>query len=102
MTTTTSTGPVISAWTAVSPFGLGRDAFADGLTTGVGTATAVDTDRWSVPDRRACLVPAFDITAQLGRKGTRAMDRLTGLAVTTVGQLVRDGDLAGDGVALVL
>ncbi|GIJ75559.1 beta-ketoacyl synthase N-terminal-like domain-containing protein [Virgisporangium ochraceum] len=97
--TTTSTGPVISAWAAVSPFGIGRDAFVDGLAAGVGTATAVDTDVWPVPDTRACLVPAFDIVEQLGRKGTRSMDRVTGLAVTTVGQLV---DGPGDGVALVL
>lgn len=97
--TTTSTGPVISAWAAVSPFGIGRDAFVGGLTAGLDTATAVDTGVWPVPDSRACLVPAFDIVEQLGRKGTRSMDRVTGLAVTTVGQLV---DGPGDGVALVL
>jgi 3-oxoacyl-[acyl-carrier-protein] synthase II len=49
-------------------------------------------------------VPDFDIAEQLGRKGTRSMDRMTGLAVTTVGALMAaDGaPEPGDEVALVL
>ncbi|WP_158895717.1 beta-ketoacyl synthase N-terminal-like domain-containing protein [Amycolatopsis anabasis] len=82
--------PVISAWSAVSPFGLGRAAFASGVAAGRRTAAAVDTQRWQVPDRQACLVPGFEVREVLGKKGTRAMDRVTGLAVSTVGALLEE------------
>ena len=41
------------------------------------------------------LVPDFEVRKLLGRKGTRSMDRATGLAVTAAGQLLADDRVAG-------
>jgi 3-oxoacyl-[acyl-carrier-protein] synthase II len=72
---------VISGWAAVSPFG---PVSAD-FTTGLG-----DGQRASGEASRHIL--GFDVREVLGRKGTRAMDRQTALAVAATGQL-----LAGQG-----
>ena len=84
--------PVISAWSAISPWGLTTAEFAAGLRARRRTAAPLDRTQWTVPVGQACLVPGFDVRTELGRKGTRSMDRATGLAVAAVGRL-----LAGDG-----
>ena len=73
--------PVITAWTAVSPYGIDRESFVDGLRSGDAAAVS---DGAAHP---AALVPGFDVRELLGRKGTRSMDRLIGLAVWAVGRL---------------
>lgn len=95
--------PVITAWTAVSPFGLDRDSFVEGLRTRrVTPADCVLEGCLDVP-HQAATVPGFDVRELLGKKGTRAMDRVTGLAVWAVGQLVADHPVdAADRTALVL
>jgi len=80
----------ITAWSTVSPYGLGRAAFTAGLLARRPTAVALDPGQWQVPDARACLVPQFDPRTTLGLKGTRTMNRVTGLAVTAVGDLAQD------------
>ncbi|MEU1806351.1 beta-ketoacyl synthase N-terminal-like domain-containing protein [Streptomyces sp. NPDC019937] len=80
--------PVISAWTAVSPLGLRAADFSSGLRSGRGTGKPLDPEEWSVPFREACLVPDFHIREILGRKNTRSMDRVTGLAVTAIRHLL--------------
>ena len=99
--------PVITAWDAVSPFGMGRAAFADGLRARRPAAAPLDRATWNAAGDTACLVPDFDVRAVLGKKGTRSMDRVTGLAVTTVGRLLdgapRNRQVAtGPDAALVL
>ncbi|WP_329468631.1 beta-ketoacyl synthase N-terminal-like domain-containing protein [Streptomyces sp. NBC_01431] len=98
-------GPVISGWSAVSPYGIGREAFAEGARSGRTTALALEPEQWDGPDQKACLVPGFVSKDVLGRKGTRSMDRVTGLAVTTVRELLAEtGHAAENGadVGLVL
>jgi 3-oxoacyl-[acyl-carrier-protein] synthase II len=101
-------GPVITGWSAVSPYGIGRDAFVEGALSGRATVSALDAEQWTGPDELACLVPDFNVREVLGKKGTRSMDRVTGLAVTTVKELLReetgqDGPFTADeGAALVL
>ncbi|OSP41408.1 3-oxoacyl-ACP synthase [Streptomyces sp. 13-12-16] len=98
-------GPVITAWSAVSPYGIGRDAFSAGIRAGRPTAAVLTGEEFSGPDERAHLVPGFVIKDVLGRKGTRSMDRVTGLAVTAVRELLaEDGGTpeSGDDVGLVL
>ncbi|GLY32457.1 3-oxoacyl-ACP synthase [Kineosporia sp. NBRC 101731] len=80
----------IVGWSAVSPFGTGRASFADGVGQARATSAVIDRDHWQVPDGRACLVPDFDVRAVLGKKGTRTMNRMTGLAVTTSGNLLKE------------
>jgi 3-oxoacyl-[acyl-carrier-protein] synthase II len=82
--------PVITAWSAISPFGTGRGAFAEGVREGRQTAAVLDPEQWAVPDKNGCLVPDFDVRATLGRKGTRMMNRVTALTIATVGQLLED------------
>ncbi|MGW1402641.1 beta-ketoacyl synthase N-terminal-like domain-containing protein [Streptomyces sp. NPDC002405] len=99
--------PVITAWSAVSPFGMGRAAFVEGMHEGAETAVRIDREQWQVPDERARLVPGFSPRAALGRKGTRSMDRVTGLAVSAVGALLDDAErnrevATGDRGAVVL
>ncbi|MFG3253804.1 beta-ketoacyl synthase N-terminal-like domain-containing protein [Streptomyces sp. NPDC048172] len=100
--------PVITAWSAVSPYGLGRTAHAEGITAGGPTAAALDTETWRGPDTTACLVPDFEVRKVLGKAGTRTMDRMTGLAVTAVRELFQEAEDAGSpvpggtGTALVL
>ncbi|WP_457519073.1 beta-ketoacyl synthase N-terminal-like domain-containing protein [Streptomyces sp. TE33382] len=86
--------PVITAWSAVSPHGIGKDEFVAGTLAGKSTSALLDEEEWAVPDSRACLVPGFTLREVLGKKGTRSMDRVTGLAVTAVRDLLRD---CGDG-----
>ncbi|GAB3484193.1 beta-ketoacyl synthase N-terminal-like domain-containing protein [Amycolatopsis cihanbeyliensis] len=89
---TAATNPVISNWSAVSPFGFGREAYVEGLCSGRDAVTDLDAEQWQVPVGRAGLVPGFDLRKVLGKKGTRSMDRVTGLAVATVGGLLNDVD----------
>ncbi|UVS80640.1 beta-ketoacyl synthase N-terminal-like domain-containing protein [Actinokineospora sp. UTMC 2448] len=103
----TATAPVITAWSAVSPYGVGRAAFVDGLHARTATATELDKQVWAGPDDTACLVPDFTAAGALGKKGTRSMDRATGLAVAAVGRMLDDQPAGretatGDHAALVL
>ncbi len=99
--------PVITAWSAVSPFGIGRAAFTEGIRERRPAAAPLDDERWRAAGDRACLVPDFDLRTVLGKKGVRSMDRVTGLAVTTVARLLDDAPrnrwvATGEDAALVL
>lgn len=78
----------ITDWSAVSPFGTGRDAFVKGVRQQVSTAVQLDPEQWGAPEGVACLVPDFDVRTVLGKKGTRSMNRVTGLAVAASGDLL--------------
>jgi 3-oxoacyl-[acyl-carrier-protein] synthase II len=82
------TGVVVSAWSALTPFGHGRAAFADGVRRGEPVVPVSTKDDWAAA--RACVVPGFDVVEQLGRKGTGSMDRSSALAVATLRNLRRD------------
>jgi 3-oxoacyl-[acyl-carrier-protein] synthase II len=87
---------MISAWSAYSPFGHGRAAFADGVRRGLPVDPVPTKDDWAAAQAR--VVPDFDIVEQLGRKGTGSMDRTSALAVATTRSLQRDesGSVAPD------
>lgn len=78
----------ISGWAVLSPFGTERADFAAGLRCGVRPVSRLDPAQWPVPDPHAALVPDFDLHTTVGTKGVRNMDRITGLAVATAGQLL--------------
>ncbi|MGW5691161.1 beta-ketoacyl synthase N-terminal-like domain-containing protein [Streptomyces asiaticus] len=99
--------PVITAWSAVSPFGIGRAAFTEGIRERRPAAAGLDDEQWRAAGDRACLVPDFDLRTVLGKKGVRSMDRVTGLAVTAVARLLDDAPrnrwvATGEDAALVL
>ncbi|MFF6995698.1 beta-ketoacyl synthase N-terminal-like domain-containing protein [Streptomyces sp. NPDC008313] len=79
---------VISGWSAASPYGLGAEAFAAGVRGDADGIRAADGSADLGPYERAGRIPDFDARAVLGRKGTRAMDRATALAVATAGMLL--------------
>jgi 3-oxoacyl-[acyl-carrier-protein] synthase II len=84
---------------------MSRKSFIDGVNIGLPAAAGLDRERWNSPDERACLVPGFEVRTVLGGKGTRAMNRVTALAVTAVGQLIETaapGREWGADTALVL
>ncbi|MFE6871579.1 beta-ketoacyl synthase N-terminal-like domain-containing protein [Kitasatospora sp. NPDC057692] len=87
---------VVSGWSAASPYGLGAEAFAEGVREGRDGVRAADPAVGPGPYERAGRVPDFDARAVLGRKGTRSMDRATALAVATAGMLL---ERAGGGLA---
>lgn len=80
------TTPVITAWAAVSPYGMTEEDFRAGLRAGPAATTALEAG--SGPHADGYLVPDFDVRSVLGRKGTRSMDRVSALAVATVRQLL--------------
>lgn len=95
---------LITAWSATSPFGHGREPFAAGVRAEVPAPAATVSDDWFPEPEAAHLVPDFDIPTLLGRKGTGSMDRTTGLAVHTVGLLRKDvpGSVPEDRTGVVL
>lgn len=98
MSVMTTADPVITGWSAISPFGIGEQAFKSGVREAWRTPMPVDDGIWQVPDEHACLVPGFNAQEILGKKGTRAMNRATSLAVATAGRLLSgEGRAAGTG-----
>lgn len=91
---------VITGWTAVSPFGLGRQAFSDGLSEGRSTAVTYDAE--DSPDTHACRVPDLDPAKILNGKGIRHLDRASQLALATLGELVDPEIDTGDRGGLVI
>ena len=81
---------VVTAWSAVSAFGIGSAAFREGIAQRRDAVADVDREQFPGPFDRAGLIPGFSATGHLGNKGTRSMDRLTAIAVSTVGQLVQE------------
>ncbi len=91
MSTSTPAAPVISAWTAISPFGHDRASFADGVRTRTSPMSTLDAQRWARgPSETAATVPGFEPREYLGTKGTRAMNRVSGLAVAAAKHLLAD------------
>ncbi|MCX4803094.1 3-oxoacyl-ACP synthase [Streptomyces sp. NBC_01214] len=107
VTATAGRRPVITAWSAVSPFGIGRAAFIEGIRGLRGTSAPLGDGFESAPGPEACLAPGFSVREALGRKGTRSMDRVTGLTVTAVGALLGESERnqrvgTGEGAAFAL
>ncbi|MGW5116417.1 beta-ketoacyl synthase N-terminal-like domain-containing protein [Streptomyces noursei] len=80
---------VITRWSAVSPLGIGRTAFEAGFLAGAAPAAVRTPPYGDLTGGRAYLVPEFDVRTVLGRRGTRSMERLSGLAVTTARELLQ-------------
>lgn len=101
-TTTEATGPlgpagagpddqtlVLSGWSVVTPYGVGRDALRDGVLSG--RPAAVDEETAELHGGvRSRVVPGFNAADHLGRKGTRGMGRSTSFAVTAIDVLLRE------------
>ncbi|MQY15214.1 3-oxoacyl-[acyl-carrier-protein] synthase 2 [Streptomyces sp. RB5] len=99
---------VITAWSAVSPYGTGAAPLAEGLRGRNPGPESPAPEEWLAEESAtARVVPGFDVREALGRKGTRGLDRLTGLTAVTVrdvlGTLVAAHDAEGDlGTGVIL
>ncbi|MGW7276182.1 beta-ketoacyl synthase N-terminal-like domain-containing protein [Streptomyces sp. NPDC054864] len=99
---TPASGPRITGWSAVSPFGTGKDAFADGLRAGRAAASVpggADT-----PGTAYRPVPDLNIRAVLGKAGAR-FTRETAMAVLAARELLdgREADApSGQDLGMVL
>ncbi len=76
----------ITGWGVISPIGVGRDSFIEGFwEQRPGSKVITEYPTGALPFDRACTIPEFDTPRFLGPRGTRTMDRTTGLAVAAVG-----------------
>lgn len=78
----------VSAWSAMSPLGADAGTFGRAVRSGASGVRVVPPGPDPLPQQEAGVVDGFDVRTSLGRKGTRSMDRATGLAVATVGNLL--------------
>jgi 3-oxoacyl-[acyl-carrier-protein] synthase II len=81
---------VVSAWSAVSAYGVGSQPFREGITAGRSAVAPLDPEAHPVPYASGGLVPDFSARTHVGKKGTRTMDRVTAIAVTAVGRVIAD------------
>ncbi|MFF5428029.1 MULTISPECIES: beta-ketoacyl synthase N-terminal-like domain-containing protein [unclassified Streptomyces] len=79
---------VISDWSVLSPYGLGVEPFTEGVRARRAVVPRLDLEAWPGPSELACLIPGFSVTEALGSRGTRTMDRLTGITVATLSALL--------------
>lgn len=94
--------PVITDWAAVSPYGVGRAAFAAGIRSRRPAAAVLDTDRWQVPDERACLVPELESGELAAQPRNRLLDRATLMTLAAVGELTEPNGEPDDRTGIVL
>ncbi|TGA92977.1 3-oxoacyl-ACP synthase [Streptomyces sp. MZ04] len=80
---------VLSGWSAVTPYGVGRDALRDGVLSGRSAVAEQAADEFG-GGVRAAVVPGFKAADHLGRKGTRSMGRSIAFAVTAIDVLLRE------------
>jgi 3-oxoacyl-[acyl-carrier-protein] synthase II len=81
---------VLSGWSAVTPYGVGRDALRDGVLAGRSAVSALDRTEFPGPFDRGAVVSGFNVADHLGRKGTRTMGRSVAFAVTAIEMLLRE------------
>ncbi|MEV6971965.1 beta-ketoacyl synthase N-terminal-like domain-containing protein [Kitasatospora sp. NPDC093806] len=89
-TATDRAGLVFTAWSAVSPYGVGSEPYRDGVLAGHSGVGELDREAHPGPFARAGLIPDFSAAKYVGKKGTRNMDRVTAITVTAVGRLLAD------------
>jgi 3-oxoacyl-[acyl-carrier-protein] synthase II len=80
---------VLSGWSTVTAYGVGRDVLTDGVLSGRCAVADLDEAEFGRTGRSA-VVPGFKAADHLGRKGTRAMGRSTAFAVTAIDMLLRE------------
>ncbi len=81
---------VLSGWSAVTAYGMGRDSLREGVLSGRSAIVDVDRDGAAGTSDRVAAVPGFNAADHLGRKGTRTMGRSVAFAVTAIDQLLRE------------
>ena len=86
----------ITGWGVMSPIGMGEESFGLGMGAGKPGLKDVAGFPGTHPIAQACVIPGFETQAFLGAKGTRTMDRTTGMAVATAGMVLKHRPLSGE------
>ncbi len=88
----------ITGWSAVSPIGIGPDAFTTSFRAGADGSTDVTGmfDDEPLPRSEAFAMPDFRVKDHLGRRGTSFLDRSTALAMVACGGALADAELRTD------
>ena len=90
-------GVHIVGWSALSPFGVGRQEFVDGLLSGRTGHLVVPDEQVGPPDGGYQL-EEFDPVRMLGAKGTRTLDRMTLMSIATSAMLLDEHASTLDGI----
>jgi 3-oxoacyl-[acyl-carrier-protein] synthase II len=86
---------VITGWGIVSAIGIGGEAFRSGFREGrCGLKPVEATGDARLPVTTACVIPEFDATQFLGKKGLRFMSRTTKFSVVTSGMALQDSGIS--------
>ncbi len=88
-----TTGAYVTGWSALSPFGVGRESFVDGLCGGR-SGQLPDPDPVGPPPA-GYPVADFEPARLLAGRSIRTLDRMTLMVIATSGMLL-DGDDGGD------
>src|SRR6185295_5568900 len=92
---------VITGMGCVTPLGIGRDAFWDGLVTGRSGVRRIESfDPSSSPVQIAAEVPSFDWEAQLNPKDRKHVARTVPLALAAAREALADSRLKPDEFSL--
>src|ERR1044071_6926999 len=92
---------VITGMGCVTPLGIGRDAFWDGLVTGRSGVRRIECfDPSSSPVQIAAEVPSFDWESQLNPKDRKHVARTVPLALAAAREALADADLNPDEMSL--
>lgn len=94
-----TTGAYVTGWSALSPFGVGRESFVDGLCGGR-SGQLPDPDP-AGPPPAGYPVADFEPAQLLAGRSIRTLDRMTLMVIATSGMLLdgNDGGDAGDSAA---
>lgn len=87
-----TTGPYVTGWSALSPFGVGRQSFVNGLCAGE-SGRLPDADP-SGPPPSGYPVADFEPARLLAGKSIRTLDRMTLMVITTSGMLLDQDTVA--------
>lgn len=83
----------VSGWEMLSAFGIGKQAFNKAICSPVASQTTLAGSTTHDPALlQSHPIPGFDIKQQLGRKGTRSLDRQTALSIVTTKMAIDDCD----------
>lgn len=88
---------VVRNWEVISAIGIGKNEFEDGCRTkrsGLSLLTPAEPGEHAF--EACCFIPGFDTRKFLSKKGTRLMDRTTGLATAATGMLLSHLEIDGE------
>jgi len=84
----------ITGWGVISPIGIGAKDFTDGFWHRLsGLKPVREISKQDIPLEKACVIPEFQIAKFLGAKGTRSLDRTTGMAVAATGMALENSGI---------